>query len=229
MQRFKLLGLALVAVFASAAALSTSAFSALPVNLPAEGIERTWTGANDGSGATAEPELLATGLSPVKCKESPATGTEEAGKPLGLFHIEFKGCTAEKGIAKCTGLGDASGVILVLGSWHLVFDKLGTGEELLTAVLFLPEHIHFTCAIVLVLVLGALVCLHLKPTELNKTHLFHCVEEVNGEQEDKTYDDENGNPVTAILLCSISEAAEKPCAELALGSVTYIPAIFADI
>jgi hypothetical protein len=227
MQRFKLLGLALVAVFASAAALSTSAFSALPQNLPEVAFERTWTGASDGEGTDAEPKLLS-GASEVKCKEAPATGTEESKKPLGLLHITFKGCKGFGGVA-CTGLGDAAETILALGSWHLVFDKLGA--ELLTAVLILTEHVHFSCsALVLVLVLGALVCLHLKPTESNTTHLFHCVIQANGEQEDKTYEDANGNSVTAILLCSINEAAtEEPCAELALGSVTYLEKIFADI
>jgi hypothetical protein len=224
MQRFKLLGLALVAVFASAAALSTSAFSALPVNLPAEGIERTWTGASEG-----KPELQQPGQETVECEKAPAEGNEEAGKPLGLFHIIFEECKTKVSKVKCTGLGDPTGDILSLGSWHLVFDKLGTGTELLTALLFLPEHVHFTCAFILVLVLGALVCLHLVPTEQNKTHSFHCVVQANGEQEDKTYETENGGQVTAILLCSVSEAAEVPCAELALGKVTYIPAIFADI
>src|SRR4029077_5595986 len=233
MRRFKLLGLILVAVFASAAALSSSAFAALPQNLPESAKERTWTGENDGTGADAEPQLLSKELGSVKCKKAPATGTEEVGKPLGLFHISFEGCTSEVTKKACTGLGDSEGTILVLGTWHLVFDQLK--PELLTAVLFLIEHMHFSCsAIVLILVLGTLVCLHLKPTEKAFTHLFHCITEImaGGEelQEDKKYFDNAGNPVTSELLCAVNEAVkETPCFELALGSVTYKEEIFADI
>jgi hypothetical protein len=231
MRRLKLLGLALVAVFASAAALATSASALeLPENLPVSAVTRNWTGASDG----AKPELLAPGLK-ITCESAPATGTEEPGKPLGLFHIEFKGCVSA-GVA-CTGLGEAAGVILTLGTWHLVFDKV-TSTELLTAVLFLPETTHFSCsALVLTEVLGSLLCLHLKPTESNVTHLFHCNVEGAGEtekQEDTKWcmKDVGGvctEELTAQLLCSINHAAEKACFELALGSVTYTEKIFADI
>ena len=228
MRRIKLLGLALVAVFASAAALSTSAFAlTLPENLPVSATERTWTGGSEG-----KPELLGGGLpEAVVCEKAPATGTEEAGKPLGLFHIDFEGCKTKTTKVACTGLSEASEVILALGTWHLVFDK--KTPELLTAVLFLVEHVHFLCGIVLILVLGSVLCLHLKPTESNVTHSFHCIVEImaNGEelQVDKTYFNNAGTEVSAGLECSVSEAPEKPCFELALGQATYGVKIFADI
>jgi hypothetical protein len=222
MRQFKLLGLTLMAVFVAAVAVASTASAALPANLPISATARAWTGTNEG-----KVELSAGG-SKIVCAEAPSSGEEEAGKPLGPFHIEFKNCTTEGGAIKCTGLGDAAGIILTLGTWHLVFDNLTT---LSTALLFLIEHVHFSCsALVLILVLGELLCLHLKPTEKALTHSFHCVETSAGKQEDETYFNEAGTAVNNVtLLCSINEAEEKPCFELALGSTTYKVEIFADI
>src|SRR6202035_2679913 len=152
MRRFKLLGLALMAVFIAAVAVVGTASAALPKVLPEAA--KNWTGASDGGG------IVLLGSADITCTEAPATGTLEANKPLGSFHIEFKNCTTEKGAIKCTGLGDSAGVILALGTWHLVFDNLTT---LSVATLSLFEKIHLNCsALVLVLVSGELVCLGLK-------------------------------------------------------------------
>jgi hypothetical protein len=103
-----LLGVVLVAMLASGAALAASALALeLPENLPASAVTRTWTGASDG----AAIEFLGPGFK-LTCESAPATGTEEPGKPLGLFHMELKGCVSA-GVA-CTGLGEAAGVILAL-------------------------------------------------------------------------------------------------------------------
>ena len=224
MRRFKLLGLALMSLFVVAVAAASTASAALPKILPETGVARNWTGINTGN-----VELLnTTGKLKVTCTEAPATGTQEANKPLGTFHIEFKNCTAESGAAKCNGLGDSAGIILTLGTWHSVFDLLTT---LSAAVLFLIEKVHFNCtALVLVLVSGELVCLWLKPTESNKTHSFHCVQTASKTQEDEKYFNEAGTEVTTKLSCSINEAAtEEACIELALGSQTFSEAVSMDI
>jgi hypothetical protein len=222
MRRFKLLGLALMAVFIAAVAVASTASAALPKILPETGAARNWTGGSDGTVI----ELLAANI--VKCAEAPATGTQEANKPLGTFHIEFKNCTTEKGAVKCTGLGDAAGVILTLGTWHSVFDNLTT---LSAALLFLLEKVHFSCsALVLVLVSGELVCLWLEPTSKKATHLFHCVQTATGGQEDKHYFNEAGTEVLAGLTCSTNEAAkEEACFELALGTQTFTEEVSMDI
>jgi hypothetical protein len=226
MRRLKFLGLALLAVFASAAALSASASAlVLPEILPLSATERTWTGKNDA----ANPKLVSTSGSETTCESATATGTEEAGKPLGLFHIEFKGCGVTSPFpAKCTGLGDATtGVILSLGTWHLVFDK--TTPELLTATLFLLDTVHFTCGgIVLVEVKGNLVCLDLEPTVKKAEHLFHCTQTA-GVPADKEYFNDSGVKVTPKLECSENGGAFKECAELALGTVLYKVEVFTDI
>jgi hypothetical protein len=221
MRRFKLLGLTLMAVFIAAVAVASTASAALPKILPETGAARNWTGTNSG---TVELQ----GGTNTTCTEALATGTQEANKPLGSFHIEIRGCTTEKGAIKCTGLGDTAGVVLILGTWHSVFDNLTT---LSAAILFLTERVHFNCsALVLVLVSGELVCLWLKPTESAATHAFHCVVTAGKNQEDEAYFNEAGTEVKAKLSCSVNEAAkEEACLELALGSQTFTEAVSMDI
>jgi hypothetical protein len=221
MRRFKLLGLALMAVFVAAAGVVGTASAALPKVLPETGTERTWTGTNSGN-----VELK--GATNLTCTEAPTTGTQETNKPLGAFHMEIKNCTAEKGAIKCTGLGDAAGVILLLGTWHSVFDNLAT---LSAAILYLFEKLHYNCSsLVLVLLSGELVCLSLKPTESAATHTHHCVVTSGGVQEDTHYFNEAGTEVPAGPTCSINEAAkEETCTVLSLVSQTFLGAISMDI
>jgi hypothetical protein len=156
MHRFRILGVALMAVFVLGAVASATA-SAVGVEVLPLGKEEKWTG-NSGSGRL---EVLKK-ADAVECKKEKSEGTFEANKPLGKFHIDFEGCkTTETGVT-CTGLGEASGVILTLGSTHLVFDKLGAGAELGVGVLFLVEATHFTCFIALIIVEGQVLCL-IKP------------------------------------------------------------------
>jgi hypothetical protein len=241
MRRVKLLGLALVAVFASAAALSSSAFALeLPENLPTSTETRTWTGESDGTTGpvftvlNAEKKELV-----VTCEKATAEGTEESKKPLGLFHIHFLKCTTNiGGPVNCTDLNHlTAGEILVLGTWHLVWDRENGKEfkELTTGVLFLIEPVHFVCGgIVLLEVKGEQLCLHLKPTEENTTHLFHCITGANHWQQSEEWckKDVGGvctEPVKPLLLTSISHEPFVESAELALGSTTYKVKLFADV
>jgi hypothetical protein len=225
MRHFRLIGLALVAVFASAVALSASASAALPEILPISTSERTWKGKSVG-----ETKLQKLGGSfEVTCSSATAEGTEEAGKPLGLFHIDFSGCKAG-GISTCTGLGEASGVILALGTWHLVFDTLT--PTLGTATLFLIEPlVHFTCSITntLVLVLGSVLCLDLSPLTSGVTHEFHCKNNGTvGDPEETEYFNNAGTKVKAELLSNENEGTETMSAQIGLGTVTYGVAVSAD-
>jgi len=174
MKRALWLGLALVALLASMAAVTSSAFgAALPANLPEIKGPRTLTG-EQVKGTTSQ---LNAGEAHVKCTEATSTGEEEAGKPLGPVHIDFKNCENDLK-QKCTGEGEKNaGEILVLGTWHLVFDEKGTTfEKLTTAVLFLIKELKFTCgALFKITVLGEVACLHLNPTVVSKTHEFHCI------------------------------------------------------
>jgi hypothetical protein len=150
MQRLKILGIALMAVFALGAFVSATASAAVVV-LPEEEVK--WTG-ESGKGTL---EVLKSAFS-VNCQKDKSEGTFEAKKPLGLFHIDFEGCKTA-GFIACTGLGEAKETILTLGTAHLVFDKLGVGAELGVGVLFLVEQTHFECGGTLQLVEGQVLCL----------------------------------------------------------------------
>jgi hypothetical protein len=248
MKRFRLAGLAAIAAFASFAAITTSAFALeLPENLPtlAAGETRTFTAV---SGATTTTTTLhAEGQEVINCSAAPGEGTEETSKPpKGAFHIKFENCTTSAGgvTVKCTGLGDANGVILALGTWALVFDKLigKPFEGLTTAILFKNELVHFTCGgLVLVEVLaGETLCLHLNPTTKSAKHEFHCIGEILGGVPKPV--EEWGTDVGGVftggkvpaLKCLINHAAsEVPCLQLGLGVITTLKGgvqteIFAD-
>jgi len=97
--------------------------------------------------------------------------------PLGKFQMHFTGCKDKGTGATCTGLGEAAGVSLVGGTWHLVWDeKAGSAFELTVATLFLLNAAHFNCtALVLLKLEGEQLCLDLDPLTLSKTHEFHCI------------------------------------------------------
>jgi hypothetical protein len=103
----------------------------------------------------------------------------EAKKALGTYHINFTGCKETALSTKCTGTGDETGLILTLGSWHLVYDTLKAG---LTgsgvAILFLVGKVNFTCAGGAVAIEvkggGMVLCLIKNPETLTKTFTFAC-------------------------------------------------------
>jgi hypothetical protein len=119
MKRFSLLCLGLLLVLLAAAATATSASAEVvqPSNLP-EGV-KAFSGESDG----ANP-VFHSAEGDIACKQAVSLESSETTNkpPLGLFHIHFKECGSAFG-AKCTGTGEETGVILVLGKWHLVFDK----------------------------------------------------------------------------------------------------------
>jgi hypothetical protein len=223
MRPLRLFGLLLVAMVTAVTVFSASASAALPQILPESASERTWKGANVG-----ETELTVLGGAfAVKCKSATGEGTEEAKKPLGLFHITFKECKTVAGLVPCTGLGDTSGTILALGQWHLVFDNL---TVLSTATLFLVEPlVHFECAGKLILVLGSVLCLDLAPLTQSLTHEFHCkTNGTAGDPEETKYWNASGVEQKAELLSSENEGAETMSAQSGLGTVTYLVLVFAD-
>ncbi|HEV2974575.1 MAG TPA: hypothetical protein VGX69_06210 [Solirubrobacteraceae bacterium] len=240
MRRFKLLGLALVAVFAMAAAISASASAVEPVNLPESATGRTWTGESEGEPEFSSETAEAGVLQVVKCTSAPSEGTEEAKKPLGLFHIHFLGCHATVGTteAKCTDLNHSTaGEILVLGTWHLVFDRKigGNFEKLTTAILFLVEPVHFSCSsLLLVEVKGEVLCLHLKPETAAFTHSFHCVRSGDLPTEEWCMKGDDGKeeclePLKPVLESNTNMTKFRNSAEQALGTMTFKEELFADI
>jgi hypothetical protein len=227
MRYFKLFGLALVAVCAVGAMLVSSAF-ALPtllIGTTGEGAS-TWTGENVPGTVTT---LETTGApAKVECKKAVAEGTVEAKKPLGTYHINFKECADSVLKKACTGTGDEAGLILTLGTWHLVYDTLKAG---LTgsgvAILFLTGKVNFECtatgAKIEVKEGGMVLCLILNPEALTKTFEFHCKLRVGsfGPEETK-YDNEAGTMVSITPLEAKENAgAFKESVQVGLGTVVY--------
>jgi hypothetical protein len=203
MRYFKLFGLVLVAVCAVGAMLVSSAF-ALPtllIGATEEGAS-TWTGANIGN-----TQLQVNGgLAKVVCTSAAGEGTVEAKKPLGTYHINFKGCADSVLKKSCTGEGDETGLILTLGSWHLVYDTLKAG---LTgsgvAILFLVGKVNFTCSATGVKIEvkggGMVLCLIANPEALTKTFQFACKLRSSGFGPEETkYDNAAGTMVSITPL-----------------------------
>jgi hypothetical protein len=234
MKRALWLGLAVVALFASMAAVSTSAFGlGLPENLPVAVKARTWKGKQ-----TSKENILKAGETEVKCKKASAEGEEEAGKPLGPFHMTLEECKSILGA--CTSPGDAKEQELVLGTWHLVFDEKGaTFTKLATAMLLLipaTKPATWVCGgIATIEVSGEVLCLHLNPTVKSTTHEFECGGEANKEdnwcKEDKVVGgvDKCEGLTKPVLLSSINKGAGIVSEEVAKGNVVTTEEIFADI
>lgn len=175
--------------------------------LPELTAEEKWTG-ESGAGTI---EVLPGGLEhEITCKKDKSEGSLEAKKPLGLFHITLEECKAA-GLLTCTGLGEASGVILALGTMHLVWDKLGAERG--AGVLLLLEATHFLCSglgkDVLFVISGEVLCL-IKPINSKVKHFEIVCEGSKGDPKETVYWNEAGTEVKmgeSQLLTSENEAA----------------------
>lgn len=208
-----------VALVALSAAMASSAFGlTLPEVLPHG---KSWTG-RSVTGTTTVLEKL--NGKKVTCTGATADGNEEAttGHSLGEFHFHFSGCEGALA-SKCNSSGDATGVILVLGKWHLVHDTL---VELGVATLFLFEAL-FTCSLITIHVQGSVECLVLEPTVSKTTHMIHCLQSKGDPSETKWWND-SGVEQNTKMECNESGGGFESCAELALGEVTYPEAVTID-
>jgi hypothetical protein len=137
MRRIKLIGLACSAVFAPAA-IAATASATLPNILPTTaGI--TFISAN-GTGVFSNPFLEITSSDSAGTFES--TGTEGN---AGSFKLTFEG-TKTALLGTCTGVGQASGHILVSGTYKVVSADLPLPVREIVAILFLlSPQVEFKC------------------------------------------------------------------------------------
>jgi hypothetical protein len=222
MQRFRILGVALMAVFALSAVVSATA-SAEVVMLPEITTTEKWTG-ESGKGSL---EVLK-GAAVIECKKDKSEGTFEPKKPLGSFHIDFEGCKAS--IATCTGLGEpVAGTILTLGTFHLVYDTLGSVlSEAGVGVLFLVLPTHFECTITntLLVVEGEVLCL-IKPVNTEVKHWEIVCERgaTAGDPKETVYWNEAGTKIQMgenLLLTHENEKAGVMSSELTTALILSI-------
>lgn len=221
MKRLVQLALGMLGVLIVMAVSASAALAVQPSNLP-EGVKTF-----GGSGLKTE---FNSEQGTIECASAAAENSSETGNepPSGSFHIDFKTCKNTATLAVCTGLGEASGVILSLGTWKLVFDrKVGGATELTTATLFEVSPTHFNCtALVLTEVKGEMLCLDKDPTTSSTVHHFLCSSgKREAQEEEYCKGGESGGtciePVLPSLLESINHAAFKGAVELAEGTVEY--------
>jgi len=226
MKKLSLIGMALAAMLALSALVFAPVSSAgLPELLPTG----RWTAESDNSREGPVLETLAG--TKVLCVKAKAEGADET-DTLGQFHIDFEGCEQTLLRTRCKSAGDSEGIVLSLGTYHYVYDVLGTGEALGVAVLLLPAEIVAECGALAKLRIkvqgsnGGMMCLVLEPLVSRKTHLFHCEQE-RGDQKESRYWNDNGTLLTRIeLLCEINNSGRfESCAGLALVKATYEVAV----
>jgi hypothetical protein len=221
MKHFRLLGVAVIAMFALGGSLAASEAFALPEILPVTGNQH-FTGSNDG---TAKLVLESKAGTEIGCTAATSTGFQETGS-LGTFHIAFTGCNTAI-LGKCNTVGEAAETILSFGSFHYVLDTLGGATEEQVALLLLLTPITFECtSFAKNEVKGTLVCLILKPLVASKNSLFHCNKgKSKGEQEDKGYYNDAGTLVASKLESALNGAAFEESNELALAAVLFKEAV----
>jgi len=158
MQRVRLVVLMLLAASMFSAVVAAAASAALPEILNSR---REVAGAVRFSGSTSAATRLSTLGSSVEvtCATTRTEGEFEARRSVGPYHLMFERCTTTAG-GTCTGLGEASGVILELGTIHLEIDAR---PLLYLALWYLIQNTHFECTVLivhkLILMLGQLLCL----------------------------------------------------------------------
>jgi hypothetical protein len=220
MRYWKLFVVALVAVCALGASMAVAAF-ALPTLLP----ETVTTGTGKNIGSIHLKVVGAGSLETVECKEAAGESTVEANHHLGLFHIHLKGCGAGGGLLKCTGLGEETGVILALGSWHLVYDTLSVSLAADgVAILYLFDNVHLECGgkLLIVKLGGMVLCLISNPAALTKVSAFNCKERIGGGPAETKYYNEAGTLTSiAPLLTSETEGAGKETILVGEGTNEY--------
>jgi hypothetical protein len=219
MRHLRLIGIALVAGCAIGASMADSGF-ALPTVLPET--TKNWTGTTP-----FKNELWKlNGENKVTCNETTAEGNIEASKPLGMFHLRFKRCETQL-LTKCTGTGDEAGVILELGSWHLVYDTLGANLNAAgVAVLLLVASMKWECPPVDTFEMksgGMVLCLIASPTALTKTFEYSCTKANNERRpgETKYYNGAGTLVSSSPLLANENGGVFEEIAQLGLGFMSY--------
>jgi hypothetical protein len=141
MKRIRLLGLALLAVFALGAVLASGAMAETPeiLPLPTEGKPLTYT-----SETTTEPILETTAggeKNKIKCAKAKNAGSFNTANS-GKVTIEFSGC--KQATKNCTTKGDTLGEILLVNAPAQLVDVL-PGGVLDLGVLITVNNLEFEC------------------------------------------------------------------------------------
>jgi hypothetical protein len=226
MRRLGVLGIGLLTVYVALAVMVAAAFAVQPSNLPM-GVKK-FTVQNEDTVVYHGAE------GNIECNVLEGSGEETGNEPpSGSFKMGLKECKGPLSTT-CTGLGEAAGVILVSGTWSLVYDRKigGSFTELTTAMRFSVTEFHFSCgSLLLFKTKGEVLCLDLKATESNAVHSYHCTgksaTEPDGEwcMGGEVSEECVGEWLKPKLEESINEGAFKPSTWLLLGNTKYEVAV----
>ncbi len=196
MRRLKLGILALGVVVAVAAMAATSAFAALTeftVETKAESPRQTVTSTFETPSAL-EGKLVSSELSSEQAPTS---------KKLGTLHITFFNTKSENpllGNATCESLGDAAGVVLVLGEYHVV-------NAGLILLLISPVHIECLYSTVILLVVQGDLLAKISPVGSSTTSFKLTVKGKKGTQEPAEFENDSAEKVKTKLETSKNEGS----------------------
>jgi hypothetical protein len=191
MCRHRLFALVLLALCVVLVVVAGSALAA-SMTLPEFVTKSSWTG-SDGASV-----WKASGVE-LKCKSGTNNGEMEASKKLGTFTITFKECSSAITGTECNSEGDAAGVVLTLGSWHLVLTtKAGEDRHL---IWFLFREFVLKCGTVSITLKGNLLGEITPANKLTKAYAIKI--ETAGpttQQEYTSFENDSGATVSASLL-----------------------------
>lgn len=154
MKRIRLMGLALLALFALGILVASSASAELPEILPVPTVEKPAKFTSEAG----EVELETTVGTRVTCKKAKNKGEFDT-QDEGFVLVDFEGCKDEG--ANCNSPGDAAGVILTFGNMEAV--DILPGGVLRLGLWIEPEEeekiadLTFTCGVVKVTMLGSVI------------------------------------------------------------------------
>lgn len=200
MQRVKVIGLVLMAVFMMSAVAATAASAE---TLP-EFVKEL-----EFEGTSGKGELGLTGAN-ITCETSNILGHKPENKKLGLFFVHFNKC--KLGGKACNSLGDAKEIILVHIVWHLVRLLKAPNEHAGIWLLVLNVHIECEFLKTLVLVQGNVLGL-IEPVNTKTAKYTINLKAKEGKQEFTKFVDDAGKEVEAKLEGSVNEGAFKSATE----------------
>jgi hypothetical protein len=193
MQRLKALGLVSMAVLAvSIAAVATASADELPQFSVETGFE----------GKFGKSEVILTGAA-ISTPKGEFTGTATS-KRLGLLTMQFLENTL--GGKECHSEGDAAGVVLVKGEWHLV-PRPGSTTDPLYAILIPRYHVNCLFLNILTLYQGCLLGL-IEPAGKDTTAFKLNIKAPEKKQELLKFLNDEGKEVLCNLKAQVGTGAE---------------------
>jgi hypothetical protein len=193
MQRLRVFGLVLMAVFAvSIAAVASASADELPQFSVETGFE----------GKFGASKLNLTGAA-ISSPKGEFTGTATS-KRLGGIAIQF--LESSLGGKECKTEGDGAGVILVKGEWHLV-PRPGSTTDPLIAILIPRFHINCLFLNILVLIQGCILGL-ITPAGKDTTAYALNIKAPENKQELLKFLNDEGKEVLCNLKAQVGTGAE---------------------